>query len=203
MKLRPCLLNRHNASGKTGQKTAEPHGGQLNIAQPKRIAGALGLFLALALTVSGCSGPANTGSPQGEASQPAAAATTAPATPAATESASATGVPASAKYNEPLVLGSYRVKAGDALHVSGGSLTPGITVKVYAAQQVIATYNPATDMYSGPNEVIITDAGNVVVDADGHFDTDLVIPAGTAPQTFNVQLILPDGNGHLLQATVV
>jgi hypothetical protein len=112
-------------------------------------------------------------------------------------------VPASEKYADPIVLDSYMVKAGDTLHVSGGSLKPGTTVKVYAAEQVIATYNAATDMYSGPSEVIITDAGSVVVDAQGHYDTDLVIPAGTAPQTFNVELILPDGNAHLLQATVV
>jgi hypothetical protein len=95
------------------------------------------------------------------------------------------------------------VKAGDTLHVSGGSLTPGITVKVYASQVGAITYNSETGMYSGSEEVIITDAGNVVVDADGHFDTDLVIPAGTAPQTFNVQLILPDGNGHMVRASVV
>ena len=65
------------------------------------------------------------------------------------------------------------------------------------------SYDPDTDMYSGSPEVIITGPVNRVVDAQGHFDTDLVIPAGAAPQDFNVQLVLPDGNGHLVLATVV
>jgi hypothetical protein len=64
------------------------------------------------------------------------------------------------------------------------------------------TYNPTTDMYGGSAEVFITAPVNPVVDAQGHFDTDVVIPAGTAPQTINVQLILPDGKGHMVRASV-
>lgn len=200
---RPHVSTRSSKAGLPAESTNNE--GPLNTERTKRAAGAAGILLALALTASGCSGPFNAGTPQGGASQsaPAAAETTVAATPVATASTSTTGVPASDKYADPIVLDSDRVKAGGTLHVSGGSLKPGITVKVYAAQQETATYNAATGTYSGSGEVIITDAGNVVVDAQGHFDTDLVVPAGTVPQTFNVQLILPDGNGHLLQATVV
>jgi hypothetical protein len=147
----------------------------------------------------------------GTAQTPAAiAATTTPAAapastaPAASEptGASAAGVPASDKYAERLVVDSYEMKAGGTLHVSGGTMTPGSTVKVYAAQQVVATYNPTTGMYGGPDEVLLTETVSAVVDAQGHYDVPLVIPAGTAHQTLNVEMISPDGNGNLVQVTV-
>lgn len=161
------------------------------------------------LLTAGCA--ANPGTTASQAPTAVGAPTTINATAAATASASSTaptgtpaaGVQKSYKYAEPIVLGAWSVKAGESLSVSGGTLTPGAAVKVYAAQQMTATYNPATDMWgSAEGEVLISDTVTAMVDAQGHYDVQLVIRAGTPPQTFNVQLILPDGNGHLLQANV-
>jgi hypothetical protein len=155
------------------------------------------------LLTTGCASTPGTGAAQSTTGTADTTTTAAPASTAAPTAASAASAQASRKYAERLVLGATSVKAGGSLPVSGGTLKPGTKVKVYAAQQMVATYNPATDMWgSAQGEVLLSNTATAVVDAQGHYDVQLVIRAGTPHQTFNVNLILPDGNGSLLQANV-
>lgn len=157
------------------------------------------------LLTTGCGAPA--AAPEATqapaTSAPATAATSSPSA-SATKSASGKGAMGQDKYSERLVPDRLLLKAGDTLHLSGGGdLTPGSTLQLYASQQRTVAYNEKTGMWGATNdEVILTDKVNAVVDAQGHYDVDLLIPAGTAPQTMNVDMIAPDGRGNLVQVTV-
>lgn len=163
---------------------------------------------AAALLMTGCAGPSVESAPSSSASPaveglsaspapstPAATATATPATPAAQPARS---------YRDRLSVGSYFVKAGENLHVYGGTMEPGIVVQVYAAQQMaMPSYDAANDMYHQVgDEVKVTETVSATINAQGQFDLDLLIPAGTPPQLLNVQLLLPDGNGSMVQTTV-
>jgi hypothetical protein len=82
-------------------------------------------------------------------------------------------------------------------------MEPGLKVQVYAAQQMAMPSQDATGMWHQVgDEVKVTETATVTVNDKGQFDLDLLIPAGTPPQLLNVQLILPDGNGSMVQTTV-
>lgn len=172
---------------------------------------------AATLLVTGCSAPSE--SSPASTSAPTSASAAASATPSPT---SDSGMPASAlaapgatmdpvpgsagaaDADWPLNVGSSTVKAGSELRVYGAGLTPGSVVKVYGAQQMaMPSYDAKNDMYHQVGEeVILTATISATVDANGKYDTKLLIPAGTAPQLLNIVLVDAVGGGNLVQVTV-
>ena len=164
--------------------------------------------VAATFLMTGCAAP-NAGSAPSSAASPAVESSAASSTPSASAATETPTVQAPAaqparSYEDRLSVGSYFVKAGENLHVYGGTMEPGIVVQVYAAQQMaMPSYDAANDMYHQVgDEVKVTETVTATVDAKGQFDVDLLIPAGTPPQLLNVQLLLPDGNGSMVQTTV-
>lgn len=163
--------------------------------------------VAATFLMTGCAAP-SAGSAPSNAASPAVeglAASPDSSTPAATATAtpSAPASQAARTYRDRLSVGSYFVKAGEKLHVYGGRMQPGIKVQVYAAQQMAMPTQDATGMWHQVgDEVKVTETVTVPIDDKGQFDLDLLIPAGTPPQLLNIQLILPDGNGSMVQTTV-
>lgn len=95
------------------------------------------------------------------------------------------------------------VKAGTALHVSGGTYAPGTTITVYAAEPMAApTQDAEGNWQQVGDEVYITEKMTATADAKGNFDVDLMIPAGTAPHMINILGISSDGRGDLIMTTV-
>lgn len=107
-------------------------------------------------------------------------------------------------YQDRLAVGSFTIKAGENLHVYGGTLEPGTVVKVYGAQQMaMPSYDAANDMYHQVgDEVKLTDTVTATVDAKGVYDVQLLIPAGTPAQLVNIVMTSSDGRGDLVQTTV-
>lgn len=166
--------------------------------------------VAATFLMTGCAAPSAGPAPSNAAS-PTVEGTGTSSDPSASPG---TGAPASAvatpaqqvsrNYEDRLSVDRYLIKAGENLHVYGGTMTPGIKVQVYAAQQMaMPSYDAKNDMYHQVgNEVKVTKTVTATVNAKGQFDVDLLIPAGTPPQLLNVQLLLPDGNGSMVQTTV-
>lgn len=168
------------------------------------------------LLITGCSAPS---AEPASSSTPTSASAAASATPSPTNDS---GMPASAlaapgatmdpipgsagaaDADWPLNVGSSTVKSGSELRVFGATLTPGSVVKIYGAQQMaMPSYDAANDMYHQVgDEVILTSTISATVDANGKYDTKLLIPAGTAPQLLNIVLVDAVGGGNLVQVTV-
>lgn len=165
--------------------------------------------VAATFLMTGCAAPSAESAPT-NAAKPAVEGSATSSDPSASpgSGASASAVATAAQqvtrsYEDRLSVGSYFVKAGENLHVYGGTMEPGIKVQVYAAQQTAMPSQDATGMWHQVgNEVKVTKTATVTVNDKGQFDVDLLIPAGTPPQLLNVQLLLPDGNGSMVQTTV-
>lgn len=167
------------------------------------------------LLITGCSAPS---AEPASSSTPTSASATASATPTATETAAAgVDTPVSTddatpymagaavgSYQDRLAVGSSVIKAGEKLHVYGGTLEPGSIVKVYGAQQMAPpSYDAANKMYvQVGEEVKLTDQVSATVGPKGTYDIELLIPAGTAPQLVNIVMLSADGRGDLVQTTV-
>jgi hypothetical protein len=159
---------------------------------------------AATLLLTGCAAP-NAGAEPSSAASPAveSSAASSASTATATPTVQAPAAQPARSYTDRLSVGSYFVKAGENLHVYGGTMEPGLKVQVYAAQQMAMPSQDATGMWHQVgDEVKVTETATVTVNDKGQFDLDLLIPAGTPPQLLNVQLILPDGNGSMVQTTV-
>lgn len=159
-----------------------------------------------ALLMTGCAGPtAGSGASPSPTIETSSIAETPSASAAPLASTGQTPVQSMApSYEDRLAVGSYLIKAGANLHVYGGTLDPGTTVQVYAAQQMaMPSYDAANDMYHQVgDEIKLSDTVTATVDAKGTFDVQLLIPAGTPAQTINIISILSDGRGDLVQTTI-
>ena len=111
-----------------------------------------------------------------------------------------------AAQNDPhgeRLVAPQEVKAGTALHVSGGTYAPGTTITVYAAEPMAPpTMNASGNWEQAGDEVYITEKMTAVADAQGNFDVDLMIPATVAPHMINILGISSDGRGDLIMTTV-
>lgn len=106
-------------------------------------------------------------------------------------------------YGERLVA-AQEVKAGTALHVSGGKYAPGASIQIYVAEPMAPpTTNAEGNLEQVGDEVILTEKVTAVADAKGNFDVDLMIPATVAPHMVNVLGISDDGRSDLVMTTVV
>lgn len=168
---------------------------------------AFAVAVAATFLMTGCAAP-NAGPAPSNAASSAVEGTATSSDPSASAATATPTVQAPAAqpartYEDRLSVGSYFVKAGENLHVYGGTMQPGLKVQVYAAQQMAMPSQDATGMWHQVgDEVKVTETVTVTVNDKGQFDLDLLIPAGTPPQLLNVQLILPDGNGSMVQTTV-
>lgn len=171
---------------------------------------AFAVAVAATFLMTGCAAPSAESAPT-NAAKPAVEGSATSSDPSASPVSSipASATPTAAQqvtrnYEDRLSVGSYFIKAGENLHVYGGTMQPGIKVQVYAAQQMaMPSYDAKNDMYHQVgDEVRVTKTVTATVNDKGQFDVDLLIPAGTPPQLLNVQLLLPDGNGSMVQTTV-
>lgn len=169
-------------------------------------------FLMTGCSVPASSNPATTSASASDSATASSAPSPAndsgmPASALAAPGATMDPIPGSAGAADadwPLNVGGSTVKAGSELRVYGAGLAPGSVVKIYGAQQMaMPSYDAANDMYHQVgDEVILTNTISATVDANGKYDTKLLIPAGTAPQLLNIVLVDAAGGGNLVQTTV-
>lgn len=159
---------------------------------------------ALLLLATGCAASGASGAASDAPSVSSSSAAAATAAPISTPTMSAPALPAEDPYGWPLVASTQAVKAGDTIRVTGGTLPPGEEVKVYAAKlMAMPSYDAANDMYHQVGEQIpISETISAVTDAEGKYSLDLLIPAGTVPQEFDLILSSADGNGNLIRGSV-
>lgn len=164
-----------------------------------------------ALLLTGCFAPSAsdsspTSAPASATASPSATETVAPvaSVPASTDGATPYMASAAGSYQDRLSVGSSFIKSGESLHVYGGTLEPGTTVKIYAAQQMAPpSYDAANKMYvQVGEEVKVTETVEATVNAKGVYDVQLLIPAGTPAQLLNIVMLSSDGRGDLVRTTV-
>jgi hypothetical protein len=159
------------------------------------------------LLLAGCAG-----SP--EASPAETTAPTTAATTGTTQAAAASAAPsgdaayqaylANSLFETRLFVDQGGTRAGESIRVTGGTYAPGTTVEVRASQiMAMPSYDAENDMYHQVGEQIhITDVVVVTADAEGKFDTQLQIPAGTPAQQIDVWSKASDGMADLVRSSV-
>lgn len=90
---------------------------------------------------------------------------------------------------------------GGTVRVSGGSYTPGNTIKVQGFQLMpMPSYDAANDMYHQVGEQIpLTSEVVATANEQGQFDIQLPVPAGIAPQQMDIIGQVDDGTATLVR----